>query len=238
MLQLYLDPCTINCRKVLAGVALLGTPNHLNNIDYFGGEHKSDDYLKINPNATIPSAVDGDCTITESNAILQYAADLGSSGDDSAYPKDNKKRANVNRWLLWEASSWFPSCYVYLVEFVVKPLLGDKPDQSVIEAQSSKWNQLAKVLDDQLAKTKYIAGDSITIADIAIASPMHLPEASQFPLDKHPNLKRWLKEYIEPLPCWKETQGAVEAALLPNSKSASSNGNSNGNGTTGRPANA
>ena len=226
MLQLYLDPITINCRKVLAGVALLDTPNHLNYIDYFGGEHKSDDYLKINPNATIPSAVDGDCTITESNAILQYAADLGSSGgDDSAYPKDIKARANVNRWLLWEASSWFPSCYVYLVEFVVKPLLGDKPDQSVIDAQAPKWNALAKVLDDQLAKTKYIAGDSVTIADIAIASPMHLPEASQFPLDKHPNLKRWLKEYIEPLPCWKQTQAAVEKALLPNNDKSSSKSN-------------
>src|ERR1700731_1555722 len=99
MLQIYLDPCTVNSRKVLAGLDLLGTQYNLNKVDYLAGAHKGVDYLKINPNATAPAAVDGDLAITESNAILQYAADHG--GSDSAYPKDLKKRADVNRWLLW-----------------------------------------------------------------------------------------------------------------------------------------
>jgi hypothetical protein len=42
------------------------------------------------------------------------AADL--VGSDKHYPKDLKQRADINRWLLWEASTWFPSCYTYLVE--------------------------------------------------------------------------------------------------------------------------
>ena len=49
---------------------------------------------------TVPSAVDGDLTLTESNAILRYAADL--NGGHLAYSKDLKKRADINRWLLWE----------------------------------------------------------------------------------------------------------------------------------------
>ncbi len=215
MLEVYLDPCTVNSRKVLAGLDLLGTEFHFNHVNYFTGEHKGEEYLKINPNATVPAAVDGDCTITESNAIMQYAADHTHGGNSPAYPQDLKKRADVNRWLLWEASVWFQSCYVYLVEFVVKPLLTAEPDQSIIDAQAPRWHQLAGILDTQLAKTKWLTGDEVSIADIAVAAPMHLHAASRLPLDQHPNLKRWMTDGIENLPCWKKTQSAVEKALTP-----------------------
>ncbi|KAL8686357.1 MAG: hypothetical protein Q9224_005471, partial [Gallowayella concinna] len=93
MLQVYLDPCTVNSRKVLAGLALLGTEYKYHFIDYFAGQQKSEDFKKINPSATLPAAIDDDLTLTESNAILQYAADLEGS---SAYPNDLKKRADIN----------------------------------------------------------------------------------------------------------------------------------------------
>lgn len=169
--------------------------------------------MKINPHGTVPSAVDGDCTITESNAILQYAAD--HCNESIYYPKDLKHRAAVNRWLLWEASVWFQSCYVYLTEFVVKPLLKTEPDQTVIDAHAPKWKEQAAILDAQLAKTKWLAGDQVTIADLAVAAPMHLHAAQRLPLDEFPNLKRWLVEGVEKLPCWQKTQGAVDKALLP-----------------------
>ncbi|MCJ1442276.1 MAG: hypothetical protein MMC23_002769 [Stictis urceolatum] len=213
MLEVYLDPCTVNSRKVLAGLDLIGTEHKVNFIDYFAGEQKSEEYKKINPHATVPAAADGELTITESNAILQYAADLSSC---PSYPKDLKKRADINRWLLWEASVWFQSNYVYLVEYVVKPLLQAEPDQSIIDAQAPTWNKLAAILELRLAETnKWLTGDELTIADIAVAAPMHLHEAQKLPLDQYPNLKRWLDD-IEKLPCWQKTQGAVDKALLPN----------------------
>jgi len=86
------------------GWAEWGTQNG----DYFAGAHKEPEYLKISPHATLPCAVDDGPTITESNAILIYAAER--DGGNSAYPKDLKQRAEVNRRLLWEASVWFPSC--------------------------------------------------------------------------------------------------------------------------------
>ena len=210
MLQVYLDPCTVNSRKVLAGLDLIGIPYELRHVDYFSGAHKKPEFLEINPNGAVPAVVDGDLALSESNAILQYAADLGAS--EKYYPRDLKHRADINRWLLWEASTWFPSCYTYLVEYVVKPLLKTEPDETIIEKEAANWHRLASILDARLAKSKWLAGDTVTIADIAVAAPMHLRKWQRLPLDEHANLKRWMAD-VERLPCWQKTQGAVEQAL-------------------------
>jgi len=146
MLKVYLDPCTVNCRKVLAGLDLMGAPFELVHVDYFAAEHKKPEFLAINPNGALPAATDDELALPESNAILQYAADL--NGASQYYPQDLKKRADVNRWMLWEAATWFPSCYVYLVEYVVKPLLNAQPDESIIEkeapAKASRCGRFAR----------------------------------------------------------------------------------------------
>jgi len=210
MLQVYLDPCTVNSRKVLAGLNLSGIPYELRHVDYFSGAHKKPEFLAINPNGAVPAVVDGGLALSESNAILQYAADL--SGSEKHYPRNLKQRADINRWLLWEASTWFPSCYTYLVEYVVKPLLKTEPDETIIKKEAPNWHRLAGILDARLAKSKWLAGDTVTIADIAVAAPMHLRKWQRLPLDEHANLNRWMAD-VERLPCWQKTQGAVEQAL-------------------------
>jgi glutathione S-transferase len=210
MLQVYLDPCTVNSRKVLAGLDLVGLPFELKHVDYFSGAHKKPEFLAINPNGAVPAALDGDFALWESNAILQYAADL--SGSDKHYPKDLKQRADINRWLFWEGSTWFPSCYTYLVEYVVKPLMNAEPDETTIEREALNWHRLAGILEARLTASKWLAGDTVTIADIAVAAPMHVYKSQRLPLDDHPNLKRWMAD-VEELPCWQKTQGAVDKAL-------------------------
>jgi glutathione S-transferase len=133
MLEVYLDPATINSRKVLAGLELLGTPYELKHVNFFTGAHKQPDYLALNPNGTLPAAKDGDYTLWESDAILQYAADL--TGSDQHYPKDLKKRADINRWMLWEAAHWYPSCYTFFVENAVKPLMKAPTDAELAPAR-------------------------------------------------------------------------------------------------------
>lgn len=202
-MKVYADPITVNCRKVLAGLDLIGAPYELVHVDYFKGQQKEPAYTAINPNASIPAMVDGDLVLWESNAILQYAAD--KAGSDATYPRDLKRRADINRWLLWESSSWFPSCYVYLVENCVKPLLGGAADAAVLAAQSAQFHKLAGILDQRLAGRQWVCGDGPTIADIALAAPMHLRGWQQLPLDEHPSLKRWMVEGVERLPCWDKT---------------------------------
>lgn len=202
-MKLYADPITVNCRKVFAGFKLMDIPYEHVHVDYFKAEQKSEEFQKINPNMALPAIVDGDFVLWESNAILQYAAD--KYGKQEFYPSDPQTRADINRWLLWEASSWFGSCYVYLVENCVKPVLNASPDSEVLEAQAETFHRLAGILNERLANQEWIAGNQPTIADIACAAPMHLHGEQKLPLDPHPHLKRWMTQNVEPLACWQET---------------------------------
>ncbi|MGH7118951.1 MAG: glutathione S-transferase family protein [Acetobacteraceae bacterium] len=213
MLKVHLDPCTVNSRKVLAGLDLMGAPHEYVHVDYFAGTHKQPAFLAINPNGALPALTDGDFTLSESNAILQYAAEVSNAA--RYYPKDPKQRADIHRWMLWEAASWFPSCYVYLVEYVVKPLLKAAPDAAVVAKEAPNWHRLAGILDARLSRSPWLTGEGVTIADIAVAAPMHLHAAQRLPLAEHPHLERWLTKGIEALPCWQRTQPAVDKALLP-----------------------
>ena len=205
-MKLYYDPLTVNCKKVVAGFGLLGAEFEKSHVDYFGGGHKAPEYVKINPNASLPALVDGDFTLWESNAILQYVADQKEAFD--YYPRDPKVRADIHRWQLWEAAHWFPSCYVFLVENVVKPLLKAEPDKATIEKETPNWHRLANILDARLADQRWLCGDKVTIADISVAAPMHLHPYQKLPLAAHPNLRRWMSEDVEQLPSWKATDVA------------------------------
>ena len=119
-MKLYYDPITVNCRKVVAGLGLIGADYDEKVLDYFGGEHKGDEYREINPHAELPALIDDDLVLWESNAILVYAAE--KLGNKIVYPDDPKVRADIQRWLMWESSKWFGACYVYVVENIVKPL--------------------------------------------------------------------------------------------------------------------
>lgn len=211
MLKIHADPITINCRKVLAGLQFIGAEYELVSMNFFAGDHATPEHLKLNPNATVPVAVDDDLTLWESNAILQYAAD--KVGNASAYPTELKARADVNRWLLWEASVWFPCCYAFLVENVGKPMQGEQPDPAVLEVQTERFHALAAVVDARLATNQWIAGDTPTIADIALAAPIHMHAAAKVPLAAHKNLQRWMTDDLEKLPSWENTYVGPDFSL-------------------------
>jgi glutathione S-transferase len=202
-MEVYADPITVNCRKVLAGLQLMGVDYTLRKIDYFQAEQKSPAYVAINPNAALPSMRDDGLTLWESNSILQYAADR--HGKTSFYPTDPKRRADINRWLFWECGAWFPSCYVFLVENCVKPLLGGAADPAVLEKEAPNFHKLAGILDHRLGSGQWVCGDGPTIADISLASAIHLHQWQQLPLGPYPHLTRWMTERVEALPCWKNT---------------------------------
>ena len=187
-MELLLDPRTVNSRKVLAGLKLIGADYTIKKFDYFKAEQKSPEFVAINPNAAFPALRDGDFILWESNAILQYAAE--KVGNTSAYPTDLKTRADINRWLLWES---------------VKPLLGDTTDINILANEEENFHKLASILDARFERSKFLCGDEPTIADVAIAAPMHLHDWAKLPLGDHTNLVRWMTENVEKSSWWIDT---------------------------------
>lgn len=210
---LYFDPITVNCRKVVAGFDLIGVSYDREQLDYFGGDHKKAAFTKINPNAEMPALVDDDLLLWESNAILVYACE--KLGNKAAYPDDPKIRADITRWLLWESSKWFAACYVYLVENVVKPILDDTPDEALLEAHAPTFHKLASILEERLEGRDWLSDDHVTIADIAVAAPMHLHGVQKLPLETYPNIRAWMAR-VEALPCWQKSDPVphIPAELL------------------------
>lgn len=201
-MKLYHDPISVNCRKVIAGLDLIGTEYESEQLSYFAGDHKKPEFVAINPNAALPALVDGDLVLWESNAILVYAAE--KSGNIDVWPTDAKKRGDITRWLLWESNTWFPTCYTYLVENVVKPILDDKPDMAMLEDYAPTFHRNASILEDALAARAWLCAGDPTIADIAIAAPMHLHGAQKLPLENYPNIRAWIAR-VEALPCWQKS---------------------------------
>lgn len=201
-MKLYFDPITVNCRKVIAGLDLIGSAYESEVMSYFGGDHKKPEYTAINPNAAIPAMVDGDLTLWESNAILVYAAE--KTGNTEVWPQDAKIRGDITRWLLWESNTWFQTCYTYLVENVVKPILDDKPDVAMLDAYAPTFHHNASILENALAGREWLCADHATIADIAVAAPMHLHAAQKLPLENYPNIRGWIVR-VEALPCWQKS---------------------------------
>ena len=207
-MKLYFDPITVNCRKVAAGFSLMNVPFEEARVNYLGGGHKAPEYLQINPNGSLPALVNGNFKLWESNAIL---ADKHQAF--AYYPKEPKSRADIHRWQLWESAHWYPSCYVYLIENLVKPFMKIESDPAAIEREAPNWHKLAGILEQRLSNQRWLCGEDVTLADIAVAAPMHLHPYQKMPLEKYPSLRRWMIEDIEQLPCWKKTDVATALGL-------------------------
>uniref|UniRef100_T1GRU6 GST N-terminal domain-containing protein n=1 Tax=Megaselia scalaris TaxID=36166 RepID=T1GRU6_MEGSC len=95
-MDLYYLPGSAPCRSVLMTAKAVGVELNLKRLDLSSGEQMKPEFLKINPQHTIPTLVDKDFVLWESRAILGYLADQYGK-DESLYPKDPKRRALINQ---------------------------------------------------------------------------------------------------------------------------------------------
>jgi glutathione S-transferase len=95
------------CRKVLAVSRELELQPDIRLVNVYRGEGRTAEYLAINPTGKIPTLVDGDLTLYQSNAILQYLCE--AHGDFRLWSRDPKARARIARWLYWETAHWQPA---------------------------------------------------------------------------------------------------------------------------------
>jgi glutathione S-transferase len=200
-MRLYYHPLSSNSRRALLTAHQLGLDLELAAVDLSKGEHKTADYLHMNPNGRVPLLVDAAFHLWESHAIMQYLADK-SSGQD-IYPRDVSSRADVNRWLFWSASHFAPAAGFIIRERVSKTILpgSSAPDPTEIARGEALLAAAALVLDRHLAGKQWMTQDKLTLADFAIAAPLMHTSAAQLPVADFKNVMAWFAR-IQSLDAW------------------------------------
>jgi glutathione S-transferase len=131
------------------------------------GRNGEPEYLAMNPNGRIPTLVDGDFVLWESNSIMRYLV-LAYAPDSALYPQAPKLRANVDRWLDWTLSTLQP-----VERPVFWALVRTSPevrDMAVIQGDADAAAVEWRIVDAELATRRFIAGDDFTLADIALGA--------------------------------------------------------------------
>lgn len=137
------------------------------------------------------------CNTTESRAITAYVAEkYKETGPDLVRKSDPKEAASVRVWAEVESKSYDPATSPIIYEYFVAPFQSKEPDQTVIYANVEKLKTVLDVYEEQLSKTKYLAGDYFTLADLNHITSTHYfmktPCASM--IDDRPHVKAWWED--------------------------------------------
>ncbi len=206
-MKLYHSVLSSNARKVLAVAKLIGADLELVAIDLSKREQHSPEYLAINPNGRVPTLVDGDFTLWESSAIMEYLCD--TQPGQTLYPADPRARADVNRWLFWGTGHLSVPVATLNWENMIKGFFAiGAPDASQVERANRLFATYAKVLDAHLAKRQYVCQDALTLADVGLAAPLMYKQAAKLPLGPFEHVQGWYAR-IDKLPAWQQTKSPL-----------------------------
>ena len=163
------------------------------------------EYKKLNPNSKVPTLIDGDTVIWESNTILRYLAALHKPALTGSTPAE---KTYVERWMDWLLAS-LNTPYVAVFKDSKNEPAKRAPD---FAAQSADLIAQLKILDGHIAGKSHFAVDRLTVADIALA-PI-VKRCLEFPIEKpdFPELARWMKS-IEARPAFAVATGTKPSAL-------------------------
>jgi glutathione S-transferase len=203
-LRLHVFPPSPRAFKVLVVAHHLGIDYEFVLCDLTKGDQKSAPYAALNPNQRMPSLEDGDFTLWESNAIVQYLA--AKKPESGLLPADERGRADVARWQFWESTTWDPACAILVFERAVKRFFGGgAPDPVEVEKGLQRFHRAAKVLDAHLRGRTYVCCDRLTLADFALAADLTMAEPAQLPLEGYGEIRRWAGRLAD-LPAWQRTR--------------------------------
>jgi GST-like protein len=185
MITLYGSATSPNVLKVRNMMQAAGIPYTEHRVKREEGENRTPEFLQISANGTLPAIVDDEtgARVFESSAILLYLGDRSGK----FYPSDPAKRADVMKWLVFEAANISPA-----IEAVYK-LYYREGDwvAPAIEFHKEKLSNSIEVVDRRLHHAEFLA-DECSIADFALFPvTLLLEDFLERPLSDFPDLTRW-----------------------------------------------
>ena len=188
MIKVWGRNTSANVQKVMWAVGEIGLPHERIDIGGPFGQNREPAYLAMNPNGLVPTLEEDDgLLLWESNAIVRYLAAKHCAG--VLEPAALHARARANAWMDWQLSVLGPAitpCFWGLIRTAP-----EKRDYAAIEASKQKTTEAIAILDAELAKSAFVAGDAFSYGDIPSAVMANryrqlVPERPAFP-----NFERW-----------------------------------------------
>ncbi len=186
---------SVNVQKVLWCLAELDVPYQRIDAGMQFGRNDQPDYLAMNPNGRIPTLVEGDYVLWESNSVMRYLCMAHGQGSP-VYPQAPKPRAAVDRWLDWTLSTLQPVDRPVFWALVRTP--PEKRDMVQIQKDADAEGIVWRVIEAQLASRRFVEGDQFTIADIALGTfARRWLGVEGVTKPTLPNLERWFGEIAQ-----------------------------------------
>lgn len=152
---------------------------------------QSEQYRALNPTGKIPTLVDGDLVLFETQAILYYLA--RQYGEGRLWAENPAAEADILRWSLYISNQMEVPALDMLMQ--VKFSQGN-PEPAVMERASAELNRFLPLLEQQLSGRDWISGNRFTIADIHGAMVLSWPKLAGFDYSVYPEVHRWIKSVL------------------------------------------
>ncbi len=168
-ITLYGRKTSVNVQKAVWALEELRVPYTQVELGLNFGGVDTPDYLAMNPNGLVPTLKDGDLTLWESHAIIRYLS--ATYGAGNLWPESPKARAPADQWTDWTAMRFQPAwATVFSLAARTRPQFRDK---AAIARAVDAARACISILDGQLRKTPFLAGERLTYGDIAAGALLY-----------------------------------------------------------------
>lgn len=186
MIRLHATLASINAYKVRLLLALLDLPFELVEIDMYGGEHKREPFLTLNPFGQMPAMEDGTFSIADSHACLVYLARKYDS-TNRWLPGDAEGEAKVAEWLSKSANEIHQGPWMKRAK-IRRPDAITVPDSEI----DARCDHVLGIMNTVLDGRDWLALDHATIADISCYGPISLLDISGYDTGRWPAVRAWM----------------------------------------------
>jgi glutathione S-transferase len=184
----YYAPMSTAVRTTWA-IEELGVPCERKRIDIQKKETKTEAFLKLNPNGTVPLLVVDGVPIFESTAILLYLGETYGV-EKGLYPPPGLKRAETLKWVIW-GNVGFTEPVGRWARSTGRFASADQQNASAAEAASKDLGAAMQILDNALAGKSYLVDDKFSLADLAVSSYLGWLMFMGYDYSSFKNVKAW-----------------------------------------------
>lgn len=193
MLKVWGRTDSSNVQKVVWCCGELGLEFERTDLGGKFGGNKEKVYLDKNPNGLVPTIEDGDFILWESNSIMRYLNE--KYGQGRLLPASIDGRANANRWMDWQLSVLNPAIVPLFWNLIRTP--PEKRDPKVVQGALDKAGTAWQMVENQLARGAFVAGDNLTLGDIPLGVWAYRWFNLPIERPKFTKLEAWYKRLCE-----------------------------------------